>query len=393
MLSRHTPPHLGTLILLSAIAVITLNMFLPSLPAMTEALDTSASIMALAVSGYMLMSAVLQLIMGPVSDRLGRRPVLLAALALYTVSSIGCVFAQDVRVFLAFRMMQGVVIAGTILSAAVIRDQFPARDAASKMGTIAASMALAPMLGPMLGGVLETTIGWRMIFALYAVFGALALALVWADLGETRRIAARAVNRRDYAALLRSSPFWAYVLCQAFSVGGFYIFISGIPFVASHSYGLSPALVGVALGSITAGFMLGAAITARLVTRFGLARLIFAGRGIPTLGLASGLVATGLGFMHPLVLFAATLTVGLGNGLTLPNANAGALSVRPDLAGTAAGLTGALSIAIGAGLTWITALVVDRQPTPGALLSLMLGCTLLSLIAALVATRHDQGHA
>lgn len=390
MLSSQTPPRLATLTVLTATAVLTLNMFLPSLPAMTQDLGTRASIMALAVSGYMLMSAVLQLFLGPLSDRLGRRPVMLFAMAVYLVASLGCMVAQDITVFLTFRLMQGMVIAGSILSSAIIRDQYAARDAAGKMGTIAAAMALAPMLGPMIGGLLESTLGWRMIFALYSGLGAIALILVWADLGETRTRPAGANRWVDYAALLTSTAFWAYVLCQAFGVGAFYIFISGVPFVATQTYALSPALIGVGLGSITGGFMLGATLTSRLAPRLGLARLIIAGRLIPSISLGFGLLAFALGLSHPLLLFAVTISVGIGNGLTLSNANAGALSVRPDLAGTAAGLTGALSLGIGAGLTWITALIVENQATPAVLLALMLTSVGLSFAAGLVAIKRDS---
>jgi MFS family permease len=181
------------------------------------------------------------------------------------------------------------------------------------------------------------------------------------------------------------------VLCQSFAVGSFYIFVTGVPFVATQTWGLSPALTGLGLGSITAGFMLGAAITSRTASRVGFAPLILAGRLAAALGLATGLAILLLGIVHPLVLFGFTLFVGLGNGLTLPSANAGALSVRPDLAGTAAGLNGALTIGTGAVLTWATAFVIDRAATPTVLIALMLASAVLALIAGLVATRMDPG--
>jgi len=135
--------------------------------------------------------------------------------------------------------------------------------------------------------------------------------------------------------------------------------------------------------------MLGAALTSRLAPRLGLGRLIIAGRLVPSIGLSFGLVAFLIGFSNPLLLFGVTLTVGIGNGLTLSNANAGALSVRPDLAGTAAGLTGALAIALGAGLTWITALIIEQSATGATLLALILLSVVLSLIAGLIAIRRD----
>ncbi|MCB1397100.1 MAG: multidrug effflux MFS transporter [Rhodobacteraceae bacterium] len=393
MFAARTPPHLATLVLLTASSMLTLNMFLPALPAMTLDLQTRAGVMALAVSGYMLLSAVLQLVMGPISDRLGRRPVLLVALSVYTVASLGCTLASDIRLFLAFRVLQSVVIAASILSSAIVRDLYPPREAASRMGTISAAMALAPMLGPMLGGFLETAVGWRAIFVLYTALGALALALVWVDLGETRTPGRHRARAADYRALLSAPAFWAYALCAGFSVGAFFIFISGIPYIASHVFGLSAALTGLGLGSITGGYMLGATVTSRLVSRFGIARFLLAGRLTPTLSLSVGLVLVLAGAVHPLVLFGTTLFVGFGNGLTIPNANAGALSVHPDLAGTAAGLNGALSVTVGAGLTWLTALVIETAGTPQALLAMMLVCVLISLAAALVANRLDRSEA
>ena len=389
-MQTRTPPHLTTMILLTGLAVLSLNMFLPSLPRMTVDLGASESTMALAVSGYMIVSGLLQLIMGPVSDRLGRRPVMVVAVSLYVAASLGCVLARDPALFLVFRMAQAVIITSTVLSAAIIRDQFPAREAASKMGVIGASMALAPMLGPTLGGILDTVIGWRAIFALYAALGAVALALVWVDLGETLKTGPRPLRASDYAALLRSGRFWGYAMCQAFSVGAFYVFIAGAPFVATRVWGLSPAWIGAGIGSITGGFLFGALATARLAPRLGLHRLILAGRIIPALGVTLGLLAFLAGFTSPLVLFGFTLTVGLGNGLTMANANTGVVSVRPDLAGTAASLSGALAVWGGAALTWITLLAVERSGTPVMLLSLILGSVLVSLVAGVMAIRLDR---
>jgi DHA1 family bicyclomycin/chloramphenicol resistance-like MFS transporter len=300
------------------------------------------------------------------------------------------VLASDVTSFLVFRLAQGIVVAGTVLSSAIIRDLFDTREAAARMGAISAAMGLAPMLGPMLGGFLDTAVGWRAIFGLYTGLGAVALVLVWLDLGETRHRDARPLRRADYAALLGSVRYWGYVLCQSFGIGAFYVFLAGAPFVASHVFALSPAMVGVGLGSITGGFILGATLTARLAPRLGIARLIVAGRLVPLAGLTVGLALFLGGLSHPLILFGTTITVGVGNGLTLSNANAGAMSVRPDLAGTAAGLAGALSIAIGAGLTWVSAAVVAWQTSPLTLLTMMIGCIAASFAAGLVAIRLDR---
>jgi DHA1 family bicyclomycin/chloramphenicol resistance-like MFS transporter len=385
------PPRLITLTLLTALSALTLNMLLPSLPSMARDLAARESVTALAVSGYMLASALFQLTLGPLSDRFGRRRVMLGALMIFVAASVGCMLAQDVAVLLACRVMQAVIIAGTVVSSAVIRDRHSAIESAAKLSLIASAMGVAPMLGPMLGGLVEVTLGWRSVFALYAGLGGALLVLAWADMGETRAPGLPAPKWGDGLALLQSARYWSHVLCMAFSVGAFYVFVTGVPYVAAAVWGLSPAEVGIGLGSITGGFIVGAAISARQARRLGMGVMLASGRAVSVTAVALALAVFAAGVSHPLALFGLTLFVGLGNGLTLPAANAGTMSVRPDLAGTAAGLSGALSMAMGAVLSTLTALVVERSATPTALLAVIMGCVLLSLVAALVAIRLERG--
>ena len=212
-----TPPHLISLTLLTALSALTLNMILPSLPSMARDLAARESVTALAVSGYMLASAVFQMGLGPLSDRFGRRPVMLGALMIFVIASAGCMLAQNVGVLLACRVLQAVIVAGTVVSSAAIRDQYSAVESAAKLSLIASAMAVAPMLGPMLGGILDVSLGWRSVFALYAGLGGALLVLVWVDMGETRAPGLPAPRLSDWLALLQSAPYWAYVLCMAFS--------------------------------------------------------------------------------------------------------------------------------------------------------------------------------
>lgn len=389
MFAARTPPHLATLALLTGLSVLTLNMFLPALPRMAADFGTSARVMGWAISGYMLASGLIQLVMGPLSDRLGRRPVMLGAMAVYALASTGCLLAREVEAFLLWRALQATVVAGTVLSAAAIRDLYPPEQAAGRLGTLAAAMALAPMLGPMAGGALTELAGWRAGFLFYTLAGAAALTLVWVDLGETRTGPRRSLAEQwaAYALLVRARIFWGFALCQAFSVGAFFVFLAGAPFVAVGTFGLSAAAIGAGLGSITGGYMLGSAITARLSARAGLGRMILAGRVAALAGLSLGMVAFTAGLSHPLLLFAATICVGFGNGLTLPSANSGVMSVNPQLAGSAAGLAGALVVLIGAGLSAAAVAVLERAGGPLPLQAMMLLCVLLSLAAALVALR------
>ncbi|WP_299653184.1 multidrug effflux MFS transporter [uncultured Tateyamaria sp.] len=381
-------PHLVTLVLLTALTVLTLNMFLPALPAMREAFGVSEAVMGRSISLYMLAAAVLQLVLGPLSDRFGRRPVILGLLALYVVASVLCLLAENITLFLIARTGQAVAVGGGILSSAVVRDMYEGRVAAAKLSLIASAMAVAPMLAPMVGGLLETAFGWRSVFVTYALLGAGLLLWCLRDLGETHEGGRR--QRFQIGALLRARLFWAYVGLQALGVGTFYVFLTGAPFVAADVFGMGPAQIGIALGTTTAGFMVGAGLSARLVQRVGPIRLILTGRALPIAGLGAAFLYYSAGGLWVVPLFLSTVTVGIGNGLSLANANAGALSVRPDLAGSASGVNGAVALGLGAALSWATTAVLGASATPVALLSLMLITLMLAMVMAVLAALWDR---
>lgn len=178
-------PHLGTLVLLTALSVLTLNMFLPALPAMRAAFEVSEAVIGRSISLYMIAAAVLQLLLGPLSDRVGRRPVILGLLAVYVVASVLSLLARDITLFLIARTGQAVAVGGGILASAAVRDMYEGRMAAAKLSLIASAMAIAPMLAPMVGGLLEAAFGWRSVFVTYALLGAGLLLWCLRDLGET----------------------------------------------------------------------------------------------------------------------------------------------------------------------------------------------------------------
>ena len=266
-----TPPRLITLILMSAVAIGTLTLFLPSLPQIAAEFEADFAVVNLAIAGYAVMTALFQLTFGPLSDGYGRRPVVLIALLVYIVASLGCALATDVWTFLAFRMLQGSVIAGYVISSAAIRDTSSASGAASKLGVVAMAWSLAPMLGPMIGGLVDEMFGWRANFLLYAACGVGVAALVWIDLGETNtsRADTFAAQFRSYPELFRARRFWGYTLCLAFSVSTFYAYLGGASIVATAMFELSTAELGFWLGTITAGFFFGNFISARYAERFG----------------------------------------------------------------------------------------------------------------------------
>ncbi len=387
-----TPPRFLTLVLLSGLSVLTLNMFVPSLSAMARDFETDYALINLSIAGFAGMTALLQLVVGPLSDRLGRRPVMLVAMAIFAAASLGCALAEDITTFLAFRMLQGAVVAGNAVSAAAVRDSNPAQRAASLIGYLATAWAIAPMLGPMLGGTLDELFGWRASFWCFLAFGLGVLALAWLDFGETNRTPSRTFGQqfRAYPALFRSRRFWGYALCMAFSTGGFYIFIGGAPLVAATAFSMSPALLGFAMGTITAGFIAGSFLSGRYAQRADLTTIILIGRLVACAGPSLGLVVLAAGLLHPVSLFGACVFVGIGNGLTMPSASAGAMSVRPKLAGSAAGVAGALTVGGGGALSALTGWVIEPANAPYALLALMALSALCGLAAILFVRRIDR---
>lgn len=385
-------PRLSTLILLAALGILPINIFLPSLTGMAADFGVSYGVMGLSLAAYAAVSACLQIVMGPLSDRYGRRPVILWGTGIFIVATLGCIFARDVWTFLAFRMAQAAIAPTYAVALAVIRDTTDKEHAASRMGYVAMAWALAPMLGPSFGGLLDEALGWRASFWFLAAAGIAVFALCWADLRETNdnRASTLAAQFRAYPELLGSVRFWAYALCMAFSVGAFYAFLAGAPLAAGTAFEMSPAMLGLAMGSITGGFMLGSFLAGRFSSRVGLTTMLISGRLIACFGLLLGLGLYVSGIDHVFALFGPCMFVGLSNGLTMPSANAGAISVRPQLVGSAAGLAGALAVAGGAAMSSITGAVLDAENARYALLLVMLASATLALAAALYASHLER---
>jgi MFS transporter, DHA1 family, multidrug resistance protein len=352
-LDRTTPPHILTLMMLAGISALNMSIFLPSLNHMAAYFSTSYSVMQFALSGYLVATALLQLVIGPISDRFGRRPMVIGSLAIFVVATIGAMLAPSVGVFLAFRMMQAAVAAGIVLSRAIVRDMVPAAEAASMIGYVTMGMSLIPMVGPMIGGVLEQSFGWHATFAFLALAGTGVLALVFVDQGET--IAGKGLSFRQqlkgYPGLLASPRFWGYSACAAFGSGAFFALLGGSSFIAGNVFGLTPLWTGIALGSPAMGYMFGNYLSGRYSVRLGINMMALLGALVATAGMGLSLVISLAGFGHPIIFFGLCTALGLGNGMMLPNATSGLLSVRPHLAGTASGLGGAIMIGGGAALS------------------------------------------
>jgi DHA1 family bicyclomycin/chloramphenicol resistance-like MFS transporter len=385
-LDRSTPPHIFTLVMLSGISALNMSIFLPSLNHMAEYFTVDYAVMQFAVSGYLLATALLQVVIGPVSDRFGRRSVVIWALALFLLATLGCLFAPTAGVFLFFRMLQASVAVGIVLSRAIVRDMVPQDQAASMIGYVTMGMALIPMVGPMIGGALDQAFGWQASFVFLSVVGAGVLALVVADQGET--IAGGGVGfgeqLRGYPVLLTSPRFWGYAMCAAFGSGAFFALLGGASFIAGEVFSLSPLWTGVALGSPAVGYTLGNFLSGRWSVRVGVNRMALAGSLVAAGGLLVALLVSLAGVQHPLVFFGFCTFLGLGNGMMLPSATAGLLSVRPQLAGTASGLGGAIMIGGGAAMAAATGAFLTVETGPVVLQSIMFLSSALGGVAILL---------
>ena len=384
-LDRSTPPHIATLILIAGISALNMSIFLPSLQAMAGYFETDYATMQFALSGYLAATAVLQIFIGPISDRFGRRPVLLVSLLIFVIASIGCYFATTITAFLGFRMLQAAVATGIVLSRAIVRDMVPQAQAASMIGYVTMGMSLVPMVGPMIGGAIDQFFDWHATFLFLSICGAAVLALCYFDQGET--LAEGGLSFREqlkgYPELFTSPRFWGYALCAAFASGAFFALLGGASFVASTVFGLSPLWSGIALGAPAIGYGLGNFLAGRYSVRLGINRMAVTGSLLIIFGLGLSLGLALLGFHHALIFFGCCTFLGLGNGIALPNVTAGLVSVRPHLAGTASGLGSAMMVGGGAALAQFAGTLLDPAAGAVPLQWLMFLTAIASLLSVL----------
>lgn len=379
------------LVAVAAVSPLGINVYLPSMPGMARSLGVDFSTIQLTLSLYLAAVAIGQLVIGPLSDRLGRRPVLLSGLALFVLGSLICLAAPNIGVLILGRAVQAVGgCAGITLSRAIVRDLYGREQAASMIGYVTMGMAVAPMVAPTIGGVLEMLYGWRAAFVFLAAFGGLTLIVAARQLPETNHNRGSGGSARQllhgYACLARSRPFWGYTLTTAFSTAVFFAFIAGAAYVMIDLMGRSPVEYGFYFATVSGGYILGNFLSGRFAARFGPDRMILAGTIVILAAVAAMAAAFAAGLMHPAALFAPMTFVGVGNGLVIPSGVAGAVSIKPNVAGAAAGLSGSFQIGFGALVAPVVGALLGATVWP--LIAVMAGCALLTLFSVgLVADR------
>jgi len=336
----------GLLAVLTGIGPLSVDMYLPSWPEMARLLNATPAQVQLTISVYLIGFAIGQVIYGPLSDRHGRKPVLLAATALFIFASVICTVAPSIEVLIAARALQALGGAGMmVLPRAIVRDLYEGVYVAREMARMAAVMALTPVVAPLLGGVLETAFGWRSNFVCLTIFGVVTGALVWWLLPESLRTRApEAISPtsilRVFGEFLQNRFFLAHLGLGICSFIGLFAWISSAGFVMQEIYGLSPFSFSVAFAIGACGYLVGTSLGSYLVTRLGIDRTV----GLGTVAYAAGglgaVMALALGLTSAASIVLPTAVYLAGLGLVLPLAQAGTLLPFPRRAGAASSLVG-----------------------------------------------------
>ncbi len=377
------------LVAMTGVAPISLYMLVPALPELATTFGRDISIAQMTVSLYMVGIACSQIIMGPLSDRFGRRPVLLAGLGLMVVASVGCMFAETLPQLIAARFLQALGGAtGMVVSRAIIRDLYSRERVSSMISLVIAVMMIAQMLSPLTGGLLEIAFGWRSIFYVITAASVMTAVAIALALPETRRDRAPGSGfRGDFGSLMTSRAFLGYMLCQVLASQIIFAFAGGGPYIVVMQMGRTGAEYGAWFATTGFAYLIGNLCCVRFSPRHSLERLIWFGLGLQLLGAALNLLwgVTGLN-QAPSWLFGTQMLVMFANAFVMSNSAAGAISIRPEAAGTASGAMGFLQMGLGSLLSqfgaWLGGHFATPVPLNIAIVILSIACasTMLFLV-------------
>ncbi|BBK32411.1 hypothetical protein STHU_30450 [Allostella humosa] len=376
-------PPLWLLIAATAVGAASLHIILPSLPRVALDFGSDYGSAQLALTVYLAAMAPAQLVYGPLSDRFGRRPLLLLGLSGYLLGTMTCVYAGSLEMMLVGRAIQAFGgCAGMVLARAIVRDIHDREKSAGLIAHITMAMSLAPMFAPAIGGWLEVWVGWRVGFLLLSALGASTLVSAWFKLNETLAqpvaIAPRAMVGH-YRLLLGSPAFLGYTLGTGLATASWYVFTAGAPYLLVSAMGLAPSAYGTWILLAMGGYTAGNLCASRLSQRLGVDRMIVAGTAIGVAGTALLAVWTGLVAINPFALFVPMMILTFGQGMAQPNGVAGAISVHPHIAGAASGLLGFIQMVVSALATLLLASI--QAPYAWPTVSVLTGSVLLSTLA------------
>ena len=377
---------LGLLIAATAVGPLSLNIVAPALPGMVKTFGTDAGTVQLTLSLFLLGMAISQLLLGPLSDRFGRRPVMLAGLALAVLASFAALAATSIGGLIIARTAQAFgATTGVVIGRAIIRDLYERDRAASMIGWVTMAMVVAPMIAPLIGGALDTAFGWAATFVFVGLFAAAVLVWATTQLPETRAVASSEGFRyfmRDAHGLLTNARFLGYVLVAAFNSAIFFAFIGGAPHIVVTVMHRTSAEFGLWFTIISLAYMAGNFAAGRWSARYGVDTMIRAGVAVGVAGTAVGILWALIDPQGgPPVIFIPQLITSFASGFLLPNAIAGAVSARPQAAGTASGITGFMQFGLGAVTAQIIGHLIEGATTALPLAVTVLGMSTCALVA------------
>jgi MFS transporter, DHA1 family, multidrug resistance protein len=370
---------------LSAIGPLTTDMYLPSLPDIARQLNASTAQAQFTISAYLIGFAIGQIFYGPVSDRHGRKPILIAAIALYCIASLACSLSTSIEMLIVARAFQALGgSGGIVLARAIVRDIYSGARAGRELSLIASVMALAPVLAPIAGGFLQTWFGWRAVFFTLVAAGVIGVGIVWAALPETLKLRATEPLSipsilRSYRLVARNPAYLAYLGITAASYAGLFVWISAAAFVLQDLYRLSPSDFGIAFALGSVGYMVGSALAARVVVAFGLDGMLGIGAGTCAAGGIGMVLAVACGFHSSLALVFPMAVYLAGLGMVLPQGIAGALTPFPERAGAASSLFGFVQQSVAALCGAVVGWLLGESAWPLAIGVAAMGCVTLVL--------------
>ncbi|OAI88306.1 Bcr/CflA family multidrug efflux MFS transporter [Pseudomonas putida] len=390
MIRNSNPARLIVLLAaLVAFAPLSIDTYLPSLPLIARDLQASAGSVQLTISLFLVGLCLGMLVYGPLSDRYGRRPLLLGGIGLYLVATLGCLFAGSVEQLVAWRFFQALGgAAASVLARAIVRDLFALAEAAKVLSLMHLVTMLATLVAPLLGSVLMDLGSWRTVFLGLLLFGATCLIAATWKLAETH-----APDQRGESLGTVFLAYWhiatqplalGYILCMGLAFAGMFAFITASPFVYMEYFGVSPRSYAWLFGLNIAGIILMTLVNARLVSRRGPLRMLAVGAGLAGAS-ALGLLAAGLTGWGGLALVVALVVVYVSvTGLLGANCVASLLALYPRRAGAAAGLAVACQFALGALFSALVSALADGTPRPMCLTLALAGLGCLACYGMIV---------
>lgn len=379
---RDSKMMLAMLVAVATLAPLSSQIFLPALPAIQTGFNVSVGTAQLTLSLPLVTMALSTLAYGPLSDKYGRRPVLIVGIGMFIVGTLMCWVAWDIAALIVGRIVQaGGSAAGMVLARSIVRDFYGRDRAANMLGYLTTVMVVAPMVAPVLGGVLTDSIGWRSNFAVLTAAGLLAMTLiVWRlpetnpNLGQTTSFSTILSGMSD---LMRSRLFLGYALQTSFSMAAFFAFTAAAPYLMINVMQRPATEYGIYFLFISAAFAVGGYTTGRFAQRIGSEKLADIGAVATLIIAVIGLLWVAVAGLSPLALFLPPILISVCQGLTIPNGQANAIGVSPHLAGAASGLIGFMQMALSALATQLIGMLEDGTAYP--MLFTLLFCAICSL--------------